>query len=173
MDFHKRRPLPSGAIAALLQRWVLLSVLWLVISSANPSALIPGLIFAAAGTWLGAWLLPTGASRLRLGPVLRLMPGFAWRSLLGGIDVAWRALRPRMPLAPGWFVYRTTLPPGAARVSFGNEISLTPGTLAAGGHEDDLYVHCLDRHRPVAAMIEREERRVAACIRAAPERRDE
>jgi multicomponent Na+:H+ antiporter subunit E len=164
VDSDEQRPLTRAAISALLQRWLVLYVLWLVISAADPSALIVGAIIAAGGAWLSIRLLPVGASRLRLRPVLGLVPAFAWRSLLGGVDVAWRALHPRMPLAPGWLVYRTRLPHGAARVTFGNEISLTPGTLAAGGHEDDVFVHCLDRHRPVAAMVEREERRVAACI---------
>jgi multicomponent Na+:H+ antiporter subunit E len=169
MDSPEGNLMPSGLTRALLQRSLILYLLWLVISSANPDALIAGVIVAAAGAWLSVRLLPAGISRWRFWPVLRLMPAFVWRSLLGGIDVAWRALHPRMPLAPAWLVYRTRLPRGAARVTFGNEVTLTPGTLAAGGHEDDLFVHCLDCEQPVTAMIAREERRVAACISTAPE----
>ncbi len=173
MDSRKRAALLSGVTRTLLKRWLLLYLLWLVISAADARALIAGMVVAGAGAWLSIRLLPSGESRLRLWPVIRLMPAFAWRSLLGGMDVAWRALHPRMPLVPGWMVYRTRLPRGAARVTLGNEISLTPGTLAAGGHEEDLYVHYLDSEQPVATMIAREEHRVAACIRIAPDDTDE
>jgi hypothetical protein len=48
--------------------------------------------------------------------MIRLAPGFLRSSLLGGIDVARRALHPRMPLDAGWIAYRTKLPRGLPRV---------------------------------------------------------
>lgn len=109
---------------------------------------------------------------MRLITVFRLAPGFAWVSLLGGLDVAWRAFHPRLPLNPRWVVYPVRLPPGAARVSLGNELSLMPGTLAAGGQGDTLYVHCLDGDRPVEGQIAEEERRVAETIGMTLEKTD-
>jgi len=89
-----------------------------------------------------------------LGLVLR----FLRQSVGAGIDVAWRALDPRMPLRPGFVVYRPQLPPGATRNAFCTMMSLLPGTLPCGPDESGgLVVHCLDVAQPVVEQLATEE----------------
>lgn len=144
------------------KRFALFVLGWLILTAGDPSALLPGLLAAAGATWLAHRLARVGDRPLRLRLLVRQFPGFLWRSLLGGLDVASRALRPSMPLAPGWIRYRTRLPEGAARVALGSQLSLMPGTLAAGSDGDELLIHCLDTRADVQRAIAQEERRLAA-----------
>jgi multicomponent Na+:H+ antiporter subunit E len=147
-----------------LKRYAVLLGLWLVLSLGESSAWIIGLVAAAAATAISLWLLPPREIRVTWSAVLRFAPAFAWASLLGGIDVAWRAFQPRLPLKPRWVAYPVRLPSGGMRVFFGDDLSLVPGTLAAGGHGDVLYVHCLDGDQPVEAQIAAEEERIAQSL---------
>ncbi|MCZ7659931.1 MAG: Na+/H+ antiporter subunit E [Xanthobacteraceae bacterium] len=161
-----------AAASTFLRRLALLAGVWLVLTENQPSAWLVGALAAGAGAAISLRLLPPQQRRVRLARVLRLAPGFVGGSLLGGIDVARRVFQPRMPLDPGWLSYRTRLPAGAPRVALGAEISLMPGTLAAGMHGDLLHVHCLDRRLPVAAFIAHEEARIARSIGVAPDPTD-
>jgi multicomponent Na+:H+ antiporter subunit E len=118
----------------------------------------------AAATAVSRRLLPpTGRRRIHLWPLAASLPHFLWRSLVGGVDVAWRALHPRMPLHPGWMVYSTRLSAGG-RAALGGEFSLLPGSLVAGGGDGRLFVHMLDLGPDAAARLAGEEQRVAAVV---------
>lgn len=151
-------------IPTVLKRFALLLGLWVVLTLNEPSAYLVGALATATAAAISVWLLPPEGRKVRLATIVRLAPGFAWTSFLGGLDVAWRAFHPFMPLKPRWIVYTVRLPTGSARVSLGNELSLMPGTLAAGGRGDTLYIHCLDGDRPVEAQIAEEENRIAKTI---------
>ncbi|MCG5524066.1 Na+/H+ antiporter subunit E [Ectothiorhodospira haloalkaliphila] len=105
--------------------------------------------------------------RWRLSPVgaLRFGPWFALRLLLGALDVARRALGRRPRLAPGCRVFRTRLPEGAPRLLFANVITLLPGTLTAGLHDELLLIHMLDTDADLEAQLRPLEARVAALFR--------
>lgn len=148
----------------LAKRFVLLALVWLVLSRGDAGGLAFGAVAAAAAAWASVALLPPGRRRVSLRGTVGLVPGFLRSSFLGGVDVAWRALHPRMPLDAGWIAYRTKLPSGLPRVSFGGETSLLPGSLVAGARGDLLYVHCLDRGQDVEGSLRAEERRIAAVI---------
>lgn len=148
----------------LAKRFALFALVWLILSRGDPSGLILGAVTAAGAAWMSIALLPPGTRRVDLLAVVRLAPGFVVRSMRGGIDVAWRALHPAMPIHEGWIVYRTRLPAGPSRVSFGSEMSLLPGSLVAGGRGDRVYVHCLDRSQNVVADLEAEEARIATTL---------
>ena len=45
--------------------------------------------------------------------------------------------------------FHTDLKTKAARVLLANSITLTPGTITSSMHEDEFYVHCLDKHLSV------------------------
>jgi len=148
-----------------LKRFLFLAVIWLALTGGGDlDGLIVGVVVAAAGAWLSLRLLLPGPRGLSLISLARMFPGFIWRSVLGGVDVAWRALHPRMPLKPGWVVLPTALPEGAARVALGGEFSLLPGTLVAGSRDDDLLIHCLDTDQDVESAIRREEEDIATSI---------
>ncbi|MCU7938116.1 MAG: Na+/H+ antiporter subunit E [gamma proteobacterium symbiont of Bathyaustriella thionipta] len=97
-------------------------------------------------------LLATIASIVLLPPfswsfigIMRIVPVFLWRSLYAGIDVARRALHPRLPISPGLYQYRWRLPPGVPQIFMANMVSLLPGTLSAELADEYLCVHVLDQ----------------------------
>jgi multicomponent Na+:H+ antiporter subunit E len=170
--------MPAGrvwnkAMLFILRRFTLLFGAWLVITGAEPQALVAGALTAAAAVAVSLALLPPGPRSARVVVVLGLIPRFLADSLLGGIDVARRAFHPRVPVRPGWITYPLRLPSGAGRVSLGNFLSLMPGTLAAGEYRDGLCVHCLDVSGSVTPKIAREEILIARSMGISLEPADE
>jgi multicomponent Na+:H+ antiporter subunit E len=82
---------------------------------------------------------------------------FLCQSVVAGVDVARRALDPRLPLNPGFVLYAVRLPPGPRRNTFTALMSLLPGTVPTGSAEGGLLIHCLDVGQPVAAQLAEEE----------------
>jgi multicomponent Na+:H+ antiporter subunit E len=148
--------------AAYARRLAVFLALWLII--AGPGAWIVGLLAAGLAAHVSLRLLPARLSGIRLLRAATLAPGFLWASFLGGLDVIGRAFHPRMPLNPGWIVHHSRLPSSGARAALGSDLSLMPGTLAAGGRGDQIYIHCLDLDQAVGSQIAREERRVGQTI---------
>lgn len=146
------------------KRFTLFAGVWLVLSGGDASGLIFGAAASAGAAWASLALLPPGRRNIGLVGMAGLVPGFLRSSLRGGIDVARRALHPRMPVNPGWIAYRTDLPKGLPRVVFGSETSLLPGSLVAGGRGDVLYVHCLDTGLDVEDSLCKEEARIAGTL---------
>jgi multicomponent Na+:H+ antiporter subunit E len=102
---------------------------------------VPTVALAAA---IAAASLPPARHALRAGPALRFAGYFAAQSLRGGLDVARRALSPRLPLDAGLVELRTTLPEGAPRVVLADAVSLLPGTATVDLTGDRILVHGLD-----------------------------
>lgn len=146
--------------------------LWLVLTGLDPGGLVFGGVAVVAASALSLRLLPPARGRAPW-RALPMLPAFFWRSLLGGIDVARRALDPRLPLAPAWQRVPARLGAGG-RFLIGAEFSLMPGTLVAGCSGDCYLVHLLDARQPIAADIATEETRLRRALagsgRAAPAR---
>lgn len=152
-------------LSAIVKRAILFAVVWLALTGAAPDALAFGLPAVAVSVWLSLQLLPP-VGAMRLVRLVLLVPGFVAGSLGGGLDVARRALSPRLVLRPGWVEHRTRLP-GGARVALGGELSLMPGTLSAGCHDGSLLVHVLDCDARYQRSITLEEHRIAAVVHPA------
>lgn len=150
----------------MAKRFAIFFGLWLVLTDADEGAAPIGLATAAGALWISTRLAPTRERPLRLLQLAAMAPGFFWRSLRGGADVAWRAFHPKLPLAPGWIAYPARLPSGTPRVMLGGEVSLLPGTLVAGEESGRLLVHCLDTGLPIVRQIEEEEARLARAVGA-------
>jgi multicomponent Na+:H+ antiporter subunit E len=148
-----------------LARALCFIAIWLILMpSAKPADLACGLIATLVATQMSLRLLPPAAGRIRLGALLVFAPHFLAQSLLAGIDVARRALHPRLPLQPGIVVYRTGFPPGLARNEFAIITSLLPGSLPIDETEDGLVYHCLDITQPVLEQMADEERRLSGAL---------
>jgi multicomponent Na+:H+ antiporter subunit E len=154
----------------MLQRWLTMAVLraavlrgvafacfWLILIGAGPADLAGGVVAVMAATWTSLHLLPPGRWRLSLVDVMRLALSFPYQSVVAGIDVARRALDPRLPLHPGFVTYPVGFPPGNARNVFATLTSLLPGTVPISGDEGPLVYHCLDVTQPVASQLAAEE----------------
>jgi multicomponent Na+:H+ antiporter subunit E len=171
--------MPKRPVAPPKEFWpraAIFAGLWWILAQGRLDSFwvgVPVILGAAAAS---LYLAPPGlAPGLRPGPFARLVLHFVSRSLRGGVDVALRALDPRVPLAPALLEYPLRLPSGAARVLLVNAVSLMPGTLSATLREDVLCVHVLDRRQPVEAELRSLEARVAeafglsADLRPSPE----
>jgi multicomponent Na+:H+ antiporter subunit E len=131
---------------------------WLILTGPSLADILAGILAAIIATWASVRLLPPGERRLDPLVLIRLVLRFPRQSIGAGIDTARRALDPRLPLRPGFVVYRTRLPPGPAQNAFCTVTSLLPGTLPCGaGESGGLIIHCLDACQSVAAQLTLEE----------------
>lgn len=137
--------------------------LWLVLAGANFADLPAATAASAAATWTSLRLLEPGSSRRSLPAMARLALLFLYQSVVAGVDVARRALDPRLPLRPGFVIYPTGLSRGVRRNVFTTLTSLLPGTVPAGEENGRIVYHCLDVGQPVVAELAAEE---AALVRA-------
>ena len=104
---------------AAVWRAVTFLVLWLIlVGGRDPADRPAGIIAIVAATWASLRLLPPRGARLAPVALARLAFRFFRQSIVAGIDVAWRALDPRLPLRPGFVAYRARLPAGPALNAF-------------------------------------------------------
>ncbi len=153
------------------KRVVFFASIWLVLTGADPGGLAVGIVAITAAAGLSLALMPP-RDGVALWPLAIMVPGFLWRSLLGGVDVARRVFDPRLPISPGWKIMRTRLPDGG-KAALGGEFSLMPGTLVAGSKGDRLLVHMLDTRQDISSDIAREEACFARALRNRDMTRDE
>jgi multicomponent Na+:H+ antiporter subunit E len=140
-------------------------VLWmLLLQGTKPSDLVVGLLTSVGATWTSLRLMPPSCGSVNFGKLLTLLPHFLWESVIAGVDVARRALLPRMRLNPGFVDCPLSFPPGSARNTFAMITSLLPGSVSAGEAEGELVYHCLDDTAPVVEQLWQEERLLARAL---------
>jgi len=146
-----------GAARVAAGRAALFFVFWLMIAGYDPTDLPTGVATAALATWASLRLLPPARVRLRPRALAWFVLHFLGQSVRSGVQVAWLAFRPSMPIRPGFVTYRTHLS-GSTLSAFCAISSLLPGTLPTGSDEQgDLLIHCLDVDQPIAIDLAREE----------------
>lgn len=131
-------------------RWTISSLLrllgfgltWLGLSDASSDNFSYGIISAAAATALSLVLLPPAAPQFKLWPKrlvgTALLAGwFVQQSVIGGIDVARRAITPRIDVSPEIFDVGIDLPPGAGREVCYLLMNLLPGSMVQRVRETD------------------------------------
>lgn len=151
---HDRRTILSG----IPGRAVFFFAFWILIAGIKPLDLAAGLVTALIAAAVSVRLLPPGPWRIRPGALGMLALRFLRQSVVAGFDVARRALDPRLPLRPGFVIYRPQSPDGPVRDAFCTMTSLLPGTLPAGSDGNaGVLVHCLDVDQPVAEQLAAEE----------------
>jgi len=160
---HRKR----RAWATALRRGAAYFALWMVIAGADTEDFLPGLGAAALAAWASLRLMPpdpVGGS-VRWLAALALFARFVRVSVLAGLDVARRALMPRMRLSPGYVHYRPQLPPSDARSLFLAMTSQMPGTIPSGTEPSGaISYHCLDDSQPVASQLAEEESRLLVAL---------
>jgi len=137
--------------------------IWLVFAGADLEDVPAAAAAVCAATWTSLRLLEPKSSRRSVPAIAHLVLFFLFHSIVAGVDVARRALDPRLPLRPGFMTYPTCLPRGLRRNVFATLTSLLPGTVPSGEHGEQLVYHCLDIEKPVMAELSAEE---AALVRA-------
>ncbi len=153
--------LPFVSLRTTLARMLLFGLLWWVLTEGASPWSAWGLTAAGAAVAVSMSVFPAGTWKWRFGPLIRFVPFFLWQSLLGGLDVSYRALRPRVDVQPEVVCHRFSLQQEPARVFFLWVVSLLPGTAAVDLHGDEALVHILDTDLASPEKMRRLERRIA------------
>ena len=145
---------------------------WWTLAGGDPSGWRVGLPAVVTAAALSLFLsLDSPPFRFSPRGLLRFVPFFCIQSLRGGLDVAWRALHPSLPIHPCLIRYPLSLRGTPAQVFMADVVSLLPGTLSADLEADHLTVHALDGRLPISDQLRAVESRVAALFGAAFEDR--
>ncbi|HWF78912.1 MAG TPA: Na+/H+ antiporter subunit E [Caulobacteraceae bacterium] len=159
------RAVRAGLPVAAIWRAALFLGVWIVMAGAHVADLPAAVAAVALATWASLRLLPPTGSRLSAAGLARLVLVFLYESIVAGVEVARRALHPRLPLRPGFVTYPIGFPPGGARNVFTTLTSLLPGTVPAADEGRELVYHCLDLDQPVLAQLAAEEAILARTLR--------
>ncbi|MEH3088406.1 MAG: Na+/H+ antiporter subunit E [Microbacterium arborescens] len=162
-------------IVSVLLRLVVIALVWVAATEAGASALGYGAV--AVPVVAAATYVLTGIPQRRGVPVGGVVRGVAaavelaawvwWRSIVGGVDVARRALwLPRADIAPEWLTHTTALRTPAARGAFALVANLMPGSLTARLDGDRMDVHAISPAVDVAGSLAALERRIARIERS-------
>jgi multicomponent Na+:H+ antiporter subunit E len=157
-----------GDVKHFFSRLLLFLVLWILLSEAilyDPAIAAVGI---GSATLLSLHLWPRQPFRLRWSGVPALALFFLWSSMKGGVDIAYRAIAPSMPLHPESIQLELKLDSEAGRVLLTWMISMMPGTAAinlkAGRH---LTLHVVDSRIYGKGNVRKLEDKIARFIRPA------
>jgi multicomponent Na+:H+ antiporter subunit E len=157
-------PVRTASRAALV-RFIAFFLFWTIIAGLKFLDLMVGVFASLVTTWVSLNLMPPGDRRARPVKLVKYALRFLRQSVAAGLDVAWRALDPRMPLQPGFVTYRTQLPDDRTLRAFCTVSSLLPGTLPSGPDASGgLAIHCLDVRQPVARQLAEEEAQFSEAV---------
>jgi multicomponent Na+:H+ antiporter subunit E len=157
---HSRTRAPARWSRAL-PRAAVLALLWWAIAEGQPEAFAFGVPVILLAVLASLVLHPARTPRWRAAGLVRFIVYFVTQSVVGGVDVARRALHPQLPLEPAVIELHLRLPPGPTRVFMVDCLSLLPGTLGAELRSGMVRVHVLDVRQPVIANLRRLEERIA------------
>lgn len=155
---------------ARLTTFVILFLFWVMLSGMfDAFHLFLGVIACAAVTWLSSDLLFPGGKMLAslravVGMVLYL-PWLFWQIVVANLQVARIVLHPRMLdlINPQIVRFKTRLKTPFAKVTFGQSITLTPGTITIEISDDEFTVYALTDDS-AASLPGEMERRIAAAL---------
>ena len=69
---------------------------------------------------------------------------FGWALIKANLDVAFRVIKPSLPINPGIVKVKTKLKTPIGKMMLANSITLTPGTITVDIKDDTLYIHWID-----------------------------
>lgn len=137
---------------AAARRALLFALVWWALAEGSLDRWPFALTMVGLATYVSLALLPPPRWRLRWQALPSFVLFFFHQALLGGIDVAWRALHPQLPIKPGFLRYPLQLKPHAARLLMAWTVSLLPGTLSVELETDCLEIHSLNTDLPDEAL---------------------
>jgi multicomponent Na+:H+ antiporter subunit E len=148
--------------------------IWWLLTEGEVSSWVIGIIVVPFSAWLSIILFrdirldknssvhPVHKTQsIRALRLFQFTPFFLLQSILGGWQTAMLALRPSMPINPGFFRYNIRLQGRSARLFFMHLVSLLPGTLSAKLEDNQLLIHTLKISPQNSNDINRCEQQVA------------
>lgn len=155
-------------IGVVLFRAILFALAWWALAEGRADSWGLGAVSVALALAASLRLAPPGTGRLSPMGLLSFAGFFLVQSARGGLQVAARAFRPRMDLAPALLELPVTLPAGTPRVLLVNTLNLLPGTVSVRLAADRLRLHVLDARLPIAEEVRETEARIARMWRTGP-----
>jgi len=132
--------------------FVILYIFWIVLSGRfDYFHLSLGIISCAIVAYASHDLLFKGTKSrdvyVQLIRFVKYLPWHIYQIILAGIYVTYLALHPRMPMLidPHIIRFKTRLKKDLSLMTFGNSITLTPGTITVLIKEGYFYVHAIDK----------------------------
>lgn len=115
-------------------RFLVFGLIWLALSDADPANFSYGIVSVAAATALSLALLPPGTPRFgrwpaRMWGTVKLVGWFLQQSMIGGLDVARRAISRPVDVEPAVVEVPVELPDGAAQQLCFLLMNLLPGSM--------------------------------------------
>jgi multicomponent Na+:H+ antiporter subunit E len=140
------------------------AVLWVVLHEGELRGWGFALVAIVLGTALSHRLLPArGRAGFRPVGLVRLAGLFLTQSVSGGVDVARRAVDPRLPVRPGMVELDLEADDLSTRVGVAALVSLLPGTICVRA-EHRMRVHSIDVGTDVTARVRAAERSVIRAL---------
>jgi multicomponent Na+:H+ antiporter subunit E len=158
-----------GIAGKALLRGSIFAAVWWVLSEGEATSWGIGACAVALATAASLALVPGALPRLKILPLLRFIPFFIARSVLGGIDIARRAFEPVPTLAPAFVSYSVAGMALGERVVFAMICGLIPGTLSARLDGETVRFHVLDKTMPIMKEFANVEARLAPIFGRTPE----
>lgn len=148
-------------LPATLLRIFSLTLLWWILTGGQfrDPVIAAGVILAAA--ILSLRIQPPQPGTIRWSRWLAFAPWFLKQSILGGFDVAMRALRLPVRIEPVRVRYQPELGESGTLL-FMWTVSLLPGTACVHRHDKDLVIHFLQRTDDPELQLDQLRTRIAA-----------
>lgn len=153
-----RRSLQKGAVFSTL----ILAAIWFLLTEGSLLSWIVGIPAIILGLKVKRLLPAQSTFGVASFAVFPFLIFFAQQSLLGGIDVALRTIRPACRLSPRLITYTFQMSNEIARAFFANVVSMLPGTLSVDMIADGVQIHLLDENLSNVENLQRLESKVAA-----------
>ncbi len=83
------------------------------------------------------------AHHVAIGRFILYIPWLIYQIILANILVAKLVLSPKLKIEPQVFSFKSKLKSDLAQTTYGNSITLTPGTITIDIKDDEFYVHAL------------------------------
>ncbi|WP_231612417.1 Na+/H+ antiporter subunit E [Novipirellula galeiformis] len=141
---------------------IVLAGLWASLTEASGDSWIVGGPVVLAASLFAVHLASEDRWRWSVMGLFAFGPHFVRSSIVGGIDVAWRSMHPRLPIDPQMIAYPLRLPAGTSRTFFMNVVNLLPGTVSVDVRKDVLSVHVINVNPPVQRELRTLEDAVAS-----------
>lgn len=149
----------------VIVRVTVMAAVWLVLSGGDLRYWGIALLAVLGAAFASLLLVPSSGLGWSPAGWLRFIPFFLRESVLGGTDVALRALSIRPRVDPGYVDFEFRLAEEPARVLVANTMSLMPGTLSVSLDGAHLQMHVLDRSIPAAERARQVEEYMARMFR--------
>ncbi len=150
--------------ASIALRAAALLLLWWALTEGSLRDPVFVLASVTLASWASYLICPRGEWPWRPVKIMRFLPYFLWNSLLGGIDVAFRAFRPAMPMNPDIIEFPLRVS-GKPALLMAWTVSLLPGTASVYLERDVLLIHVLDTRLPTQAKLRELEQHLKLLLR--------